>query len=144
MRFAATALFAMLVLLPQEALSVQDGDIVVRADLGRAEIERILALDNLDTLSRSPRDVADTMASIRRGRAPTDFWLAYLAHVRAWQRFASATETSDWNERLVAERAIDDSFDEVERIARRYGARLPTPARQSRPPTRKFTHPRQR
>ena len=104
----------------------------------RAEIERILEADNLDSSRLSPREVAETIAGIGRGRAPEDFWNAYLAHVRAWQHFAQVFERSvpqqgestfieNEQELLEAERAVETTFDEVQRIARRYGARLPVP-----------------
>src|SRR5687767_8723730 len=116
--------------------TAQDAEIVVRGDSRRTEIERILEADNVDTSRLGSREVADAMAGIERGRAPEDFWLAYRAHVEAWKRFAEA-ETIQRKQRVPtpesaaalarAEQAIDSTFDEVERIARRHGARLPTP-----------------
>ena len=106
-------------------------EIVIRADIRRFEIERILVADNLDTSRLAPREVADRTAAIPRGRAPEDFWLAYQVHVDAWQRLAEAIENvrqSDNDEVRVAERSINASFDDVERIARRYGAEMPRPA----------------
>jgi hypothetical protein len=114
--------------------------IVVEGEaLARSEIERILAEDNVDT-SRSGQEVVQAIRGIRRGRAPEDFWTAYQAHVRAWERFASIearAEAIAWENptglgKLVpaleeATREIGTTFDEVERIALRYGARLPTP-----------------
>ena len=102
----------------------------------RAEIERILEADNLDTSRLNPTEVAQTIASIPRGRAPEDFWRAYQDHVRAWQLFAQLVEQAvrqqgestfveGEQELLAAERAIETTFAEVERIARRYGARMP-------------------
>src|SRR4051812_8568405 len=74
--------------LPATAMA-QEPDIVVRADVARAEIERILAADNLDTASLSPREVADMLVGIERGSAPEDFWNAYEQHVEAWQNLAA-------------------------------------------------------
>ena len=106
-------------------------DIVVRADVTKAEIERILNADNLDTVSMEPRDVADTLAAISRGRAPEDFWEAYQKHVDAWQDMAALTDRQDSQaddgELDAADRTINRTFDEVERIARTYGARIPMP-----------------
>ena len=106
----------------------------------RQEIERILQADNLDTGRLTSRQVATTIRGIRRGSAPEDFWTAYQAHVRAWERAADAEEravglmadkrpdleraVADY---LEAEEAIETTFTEVERIARSYGATLPTP-----------------
>jgi ubiquinone biosynthesis protein UbiJ len=109
----------------------QAPEIVVRGDIARVEIERILGADNVDTFKLRPREVADLIAQIPRRRAPQDFWSAYRAHVQAWQRLADATETARHGSvstdiEAVAE-AIDTTFDEVERIARRYGAQLPLP-----------------
>jgi|GEM_PF-6840356 len=106
----------------------------------RQEIERILQADNLDTGRLTSRQVATTIRGIRRGGAPEDFWAAYQAHVRAWERAADAeekavglmAEKSAELERAVAdyleaEAAIETTFEEVERIARSYGAALPAP-----------------
>jgi hypothetical protein len=127
MRFVALAAMALLappVPFVSGAAAAQDGDIVVRGDTARKEIERILQADNLDTSRLGAREVAEAMGRIERGRAPDDFWAAYRAHVAAWRRLA---ESSGSLERALAEQAIEASFDEVERIARRYRARLPTP-----------------
>jgi hypothetical protein len=107
----------------------------VRGTQARQEIERILREDNLNTDQMTPREVADTMAAIARGRAPEDFWTAYQTHLQAWQRYADATEQSprDQSESTFgnegatseAQTAIQTTFAEVERIARRYGAHLP-------------------
>ncbi len=120
--------------------AAQSDEIVVTANLASVEIERILRLDNLDTGWLGPREVAETMDGIERGRAPEDFWIAYRTHVEAWHRMADATERA----RLMlgqprsmeedegpgmaqAELAIDLTFDEVERIAKSYGAKMPVP-----------------
>ena len=137
MKRALPFLLALAAAAPTPALA-QDPDIVVRAQTDRAEIERILNADNLDTAHLSARDVVEIMSGIARGRAPEDFWDAYQLHVRAWANFAEAEEhaqpRSDGStfaenpEQLeTAEAAIGTTFDEVERIARRYGARLPRP-----------------
>ena len=66
------------------------------------------------------------MARIPRGHAPTDFWESYERHLAAWERYAEAVDSdADATERIIAERTINLSFDAVERIARRYGARIP-------------------
>jgi hypothetical protein len=140
LRLAMLALLAL-----PSAGTAQSGspDIVVQGDVARREIERILGADNLDTSRLGPSEVAEAIAGIERGRAPEDFWLAYRAHVRAWERLAAAAEQArpglgeslfESEELVKAEQAIDATFDEVERIARVYGARLPTPL-WSIPPT---------
>ena len=139
-RFALWALAA--ALLPATSVA-QDPDIIVRGDVARIEIERILDADNVDTSQLSPREVAEAIAAIGRGRAPEDFWKAYRAHVEAWNRFADAIDAARRGksdspleggaELADADRAIDVTFDEVERIARRYGARLPIPPWQVAP-----------
>ncbi|HEU0100601.1 MAG TPA: hypothetical protein VFQ67_17715 [Allosphingosinicella sp.] len=141
MRFPRLALLALLALSGAPGAAAPEPDIVVRGGIERAEIERILAADNVDTSRLSESEVADIVARVERGRAPLDFWLAYRAHVRAWERLADATERASQGESLFkaeevvkAEQAIESTFDEVERIARAYGARLPVPA-WSVPPT---------
>jgi hypothetical protein len=115
------------VVAPAPSAAAQGEDIVVQVSVFRAEIERILRSDNLDTLGR-PGQVADIMARIPRGRAPADFWQAYQRHVDAWQRFAEAAEAgADEDELIAEERKLNATFDDVERIARRYGARMPQP-----------------
>ena len=138
MRFERLALPALPV---AASATAPEPDIVVRGGVERSEIERILAADNVDTSRLSEREVADHIAQVERGRAPQDFWLAYRAHVLAWERLADAVERASQGESLFeaeevvkAEQAIDSTFDEVERIARSYGARLPIP-RWSIPPT---------
>lgn len=120
----------------QAPVAAQDAEIVVRGDSSRMEIERILEADNVDTSRLNSREVANTIAGIARGRAPEDFWVAYRAHVEAWQRLAEVElverekpfPTREGAEALsMAEQAIERSFDEVERIARRHGAQLPVP-----------------
>ena len=125
MRSIGLAWIALLVLQLPEPAPAQDSEIVVRGDARRTAIERILEADNLDTARLSPAQVAEAMRAIDRGRAPHDFWVAYRAHVLAWTRLAAAPEQSE--EAVRAGAAIDVSFDEVERIARAYGARLPPP-----------------
>ena len=124
MRWVRLAALALLAVPLPAAVAAQDAEIVVRGDVARIEIERILEADNVDTSRLSAREVADAMAGIGRGRVPEDFWAAYQAHVAAWNRLAGAAASL---ERALAEQAIESSFDEVERIARRYGARLPAP-----------------
>jgi hypothetical protein len=136
MKLVGLALIGLSVLTLAAPVTAQDAEIVVRGDSSRMEIERILEADNVDTSRLGSREVADAMAGIERGRAPEDFWLAYRAHVEAWQRLAE-TETISRKQAILsresaealarAQQAIEDSFDEVERIARSHGARLPTP-----------------
>lgn len=134
-QLAALAFVAGMV--PSTAMA-QSGQIVVQGHAARAEIERILNADNLDTARMRPRDVVEAMAAIERGRAPDDFWEAYQAHVQAWEQLAAASEQvqgqnvetafADGSEALAtAQEAIGTTFSEVERIALNYGARLPLP-----------------
>jgi hypothetical protein len=124
MRWIGLAALALLALQSPAVGAAQSSDIVVRGDVARKEIERILDADNLDTSQLSAREVADLIGGIERGRAPDDFWTAYRAHVAAWNRRADAAEDI---EQALADQAIEASFDEVERIAHRYRARLPVP-----------------
>jgi hypothetical protein len=137
MRLVRLIVLALLPFAVPASASGPDADIVVRGDVSRSEIERILAADNVDTSRLSEREVADAVAEVARGRAPQDFWAAYQAHVRAWERLADAAEKPrreegesrfEAEELVKAEQAIEATFDEVERIARSYGARLPAPA----------------
>ena len=86
MKFLAA--LALLSLPLPAAAAAQAPDIVVRGDVQRREIERILRADNVDTSRLGARAVAEAIADIGRGRAPDDFWRAYQAHVRAWERLA--------------------------------------------------------
>jgi hypothetical protein len=142
MSFLHLALIAVLVPQSPAAAAAQQADIVVQGRVQRAEIERILEADNVDTSRLSEREVADIVGGIERGRAPQDFWLAYRAHVRAWNRLADAAEKAadglgkslfEAEELVKAEQAVDATFDDVERIARAYGARLPIPPWSIRP-----------
>lgn len=146
MRFVRPLMVATLALAMATPLAAQNAeptpapqaeqDIVVRGEAARREIERILREDSLTSSQPTPREVAETMATIARGRAPEDFWTAYQTHVQAWQRYAEAVEQApqqQQNESTFgdegaageAQTAIQTSFAEVERIARRYGAHLP-------------------
>lgn len=138
MRVVPLMILALAALAVPAMARAQSGEIVVRGHAARAEIERILSADNLDTDRMTARDVAETMAAIARGRAPDDFWNAYQAHVRAWEQFAAASEQVqgqpaetafvDGSEAVAAAQdAIGTTFSEVERIALSYGARLPMP-----------------
>jgi hypothetical protein len=121
-------LAALAVVAPATSAATQGRDIVIQVSVFRVEIERILRSDNLDTLTGRPREVADIMARIPKGRAPADFWQSYQRHVDAWQRFAEAIESgADQDELIAEERKLNSTFDDVERIARRYGARMPQP-----------------
>lgn len=140
MRFGPLLLIMLLCSVPMAMAPApaQESSAANSNETARTAIERVLQADNLDTDQLSPRDVAETIAGIPQGRAPDDFWTAYQAHVRAWQRFAQvwdravaqrgeSTFIDNEEELLEAEQAIGTTFDEVERIARRYGARLPIP-----------------
>lgn len=107
--------------------AAQQPEIVVAASLHRLEIERILAADHLDLSRMRPREVAEAMARIPKGRAPDDFWDRYQGHLRAWQWYAALAANPGVNghDVLDAEAMVNATFDEVERIALRYGARLP-------------------
>jgi hypothetical protein len=129
---------ALMVLLTPAQAKAQEQNIVVRGDATRIEIERILEADNLDTARLSPREVVDIVSAIERGRAPPDFWDAYQRHVQAWVRLAETMEqiqrqqaasafVEGLDELVAAEAAVSTTFDEVERIARSYGAQLPLP-----------------
>lgn len=137
-RVLAAILCALSGLHSDAATAGSENLIVVRADVAQREIERILDLDNVEVELLHPREVAAAMASIERGRAPRDFWAAYQDHVRAWRRYAEASsaplelgnpmpDDDEAGRRAEAKVAIETSFDEVERIARRYGARIPIP-----------------
>jgi hypothetical protein len=138
MRFLSLTVLALATLtVPALAQQEPAGDIVVHGAAARQEIERILREDSLTSSRPTPREVAETMAIIARGRAPEDFWTAYQTHVQAWQRYAEVVEQSPQQgqqgestfgaegEAGEAQQAIESTFVEVERIARRYGARLP-------------------
>ena len=116
---------------PAGSSALAQSDVVVRADVAKAEIERILNADNLDTEAMDPREIADAIAASPRGRAPDDFWQAYQKHVDAWEDMAALTDGPDSGADDVeldsADRLINRTFDEVERIARSYGARMPMP-----------------
>lgn len=130
------AVMALAMLLTPALAAAQDQEITVQADSHRVAIERILEADNLDTGRMTPREVVETMGGIERGHAPDDFWDAYQVHLRAWERFAGLVEqvqrqygestfTEGMEELAEAENAVNTTFDAVERIARRYGARIP-------------------
>lgn len=136
MRFPSLTALALMTLAPPALAQAQSGEIVVHGTAARQEIERILREDSLTSSQPTPREVAETMAAIDRGRAPEDFWTAYQTHVQAWQRYAQLVEQggqqpaeSSFGPEGAAEAqtAIEATFNEVERIALRYGARLPSP-----------------
>jgi len=108
-------------------VAAQESEIVVEAPLHRTEIERILEADNLDLASMTPREVAETMARIPRGRAPDEFWARYQGHVRAWKWCAALVDDDRVHSHDVSEAKglVNATFDDVERIAESYGARLP-------------------
>jgi uncharacterized membrane protein len=130
MRLLGLAALALMALDAPAPVAAQDTEIVVRGDVARKEIQRILDADNLDTSRLSAAEVADAIGGIARGRAPEDFWTAYQTHVSAWNRLADAQGSL---ETALAEQAVEATFDEVERVARLYGAVLPIPPWQEIP-----------
>ena len=124
-------------------LASAEPEIVVSRSAAAPAIERILKADNLDNDALAPREVAERMAEIQQGAAPAVFWQAYQAHVGAWVRYADAIDAarkrapgeapprdSEWAVGK-ARSEINKTFDAVEKLARRYGARIPLP--RSRP-----------
>jgi hypothetical protein len=118
---------ALLVLAASAA--AQEPEIVVEAPLHRTEIERILEADNLDLATMTPREVAETLARIPRGGAPDEFWARYQGPVRAWWSYAALKDDDRVHSHDVSEAKdmVNQTFDDVERIAESYGARLPEP-----------------
>ena len=141
MRILSLIGFALLALAGAPTAAQPAGQAVTRGDAAtRLEIERILNADNVDVSQLTPRQVADSIRAIPRGRAPDDFWTTYQAHVRAWEAMAAATERlerlANAKPRLQADAiedaseaqvAIESTFDEVERVARSYGVGMPAP-----------------
>jgi hypothetical protein len=130
-------LLGLLAVLPlPEAAAAQGSEIVVEAPTLQQEIERILAADNIDPAGMTAREVADALERIPRGHAPDDFWDSYRRHVRAWRRYADAESSPRLTEAefLLVERAINETYQEAERIALRYGARPPAAQYRWRPP----------
>lgn len=117
-------------------VSAQDLEIVVDGPTLQQEIERILAADNIDPANLTAHEVAEALARIPRGHAPDDFWESYRRHVDAWRRFAEAEADPAINKRefRATERAINNTYTEAERVARRYGARPPRQQNRWRPP----------
>jgi hypothetical protein len=121
---------------PSGEAAAQGSEIIVEAPTLQQEIERILAADNIDPTNLTAREVADALERIPRGYAPDDFWDSYRRHVRAWRRYANA-ETSPgltYAEYLRIEEAINDTYEDAERIALRYGAHPPEQRNRWRPP----------
>ena len=95
---------------------------------------RILEADNLDVEALPASEVAARMGAITQGAAPSEFWTAYRAHVRAWEDYALAKNRVRGADALtgpsleeagavVAARGrINATFDAVEATARRFGA----------------------
>ena len=138
MRTTGIILLALAALAAPAAAAAQDQEVVVRGETARGEIERILEADNLDTARLDPSEVVEIIAGIARGGAPEDFWNAYQQHVLAWARLAEAVNevrqhqadaafADGQDELTAAAAAIGTTFDEVERIARVYHARVPRP-----------------
>jgi hypothetical protein len=108
-------------------------DVVVAASAAKPAIMRILEADNLDIETLPASEVAERMSEIRQGAAPAEFWIAYQAHVRAWQDYARAKaraqrvdalsgDTIDGGAIVDARTRINRTFDAVELIAKRFGA----------------------
>jgi hypothetical protein len=119
--------------------AVTEPEIVVRRSAAQPAIERILKADNLDIDRLSAREVSDRMKEIQQGASPDAFWQAYQAHVAAWTDYADALDAvsklrpgeprpagSEWAVGRAKAR-INRTFETVELIARRYGARVPLP-----------------
>ena len=103
-----------------------DDEVIVRGSLAQIEIERILKADKVDTETLGPKEVLERIATIPQGRAPQDFWQSYQRHRDAWQQLVRAMEDRASSDELSrAEARINFSYDEVERIELKYGARLP-------------------
>jgi len=120
-------------------LFAAEPDIVITRSAAVPAIERILAADNLDVDTLSPQEIAAAMRDIRQGAAPREFWVAYQAHVKAWNDYAAALDAaamrkpgelaptgSEWAVGEARTR-INATFDEVERLARLRGATIPLP-----------------
>jgi hypothetical protein len=151
MRFVRLAGLAVLMLHLPAGVAAQESDIVVSGGVYRQEIERILSADNVDTSQLPERRVAEIMVGIERGRAPDDFWAAYSDHVDAWVLLANAIARARREPNVntaeavdKAEQAIIITFDRVERIARRYRARMPTPPWKIAPTAKAEFSPRRR
>ncbi len=120
-------------------LLAAEPDVVVTRSAAVPAIERILKADNLDVNTLSPQEIAAAMRDIRQGAAPSDFWVAYQAHVKAWSDYAAALDAaakrqpgepaSAGTEWAVGEARtrINATFDTVERLARHRGATIPLP-----------------
>lgn len=151
MRFVRLAALGVLTLSAPAVAAAQEPDIVVRGGVYRQEIERILSADNVDTSRLPERRVTEIMVGIQRGRAPDDFWAAYSDHVDAWVRLANAIARARREPNVntaedvdKAEQGIVTTFDRVERIARRYGAHMPTPPWKAAMPAKAGINPRRR
>ncbi|GAA4021874.1 hypothetical protein GCM10022280_23080 [Sphingomonas swuensis] len=120
-------------------LYAAEPDVVVTRSAAVPAVERILKADNLDVETLSPQEIAAAMRDIRQGAAPRDFWVAYQAHVKAWNDYAAALDAaarrqpgelapsgSEWAVGDARTR-INATFDEVERLARIRGATIPLP-----------------
>jgi hypothetical protein len=118
-------------------VATAEPEIIVRRSAAQPAIERILKADNLDVDALAPSEVAERMQDIQQGAAPSAFWQAYQAHVRAWTDYADALDPRSGGALEIrclrgaigrsARAEINRTFGEVEQFARRYGARLPLP-----------------
>ena len=120
-------------------LFAAEPDVVVTRSAAVPAIKRILKADNLDVDDLAPQEIAAAMRDIRQGAAPSDFWFAYQAHVKAWNDYAAALDAaakrqpgepapagSEWAVGEARTR-INTTFDTVERLARTRGAAIPLP-----------------
>ena len=111
-----------------------------RQEFERQAIARILAADNVDPGRLTARQVATAIRAIPRGEAPEDFWNAYQAHVRAWERAARSEERMQGLasakpaemepivvDYIEAQMEIAATFERVGQIADRYGVPMPVP-----------------
>jgi hypothetical protein len=139
-RIIAPALLALLAVpAAADPIAAHDEQESIR-ETGRQEIARILAADNVDASRLSTRQVATAIRAIPRGAAPDDFWTAYQAHVRAWERAADAEERAmnmvgakpaemegAIAAFVAAQAEIAATFEQVRQIATGYGVEMPIP-----------------
>ncbi len=92
------------------------------ADEQRAEIERILREDLQAGSSDGNAEVLAGMEAIQRGQAPDDFWDAYQAHVGQGRRVLRLENSVIREAAEAAEELYWDSYRDLVKIARRYGA----------------------
>lgn len=96
-----------------------------------AHIEVVLlrdALASFQVASDAPdrsRQIAKLMADIDTARTPKRFRAAYAAHQEAWESAAAAEESGRASARVRASTDISTTYQEVLKVASRYGAEPP-------------------